>query len=158
MGTVWYCPLGSLCSSLNLWMMKTLTIIRTIGYLAITLGLAIWQGLFVPWFGYFIWGLLMAAWEQPTHHWSVSFAKRMGWDPKFWDAIISWKYAKKIGGYKLDSFHLSKSSSILLLSFVPLSTGGWTWYYALLAAWVTTESFNLFYNYTTTTQHDTSRS
>lgn len=147
--------MGSLRSSFNLWVMMTK--VRTFSYLVITLGLAIWQGFFVAWLMFFLWGLTMAAWEQPTHHWAISLAKRLGGKQEWWDATISWKHAKQILGWKYDSFHVSKSFSILLCSFVPLGTEGWTWYYALMAAWVTTESFNLFYNYTTT-DNDTSRS
>lgn len=37
-------------------------------------------------------------------------------NPKFWSKRESWKYAKKIGGYKLDAWHLSKSAMIIMFA------------------------------------------
>lgn len=34
---------------------------------------------------------------------------------RFWYKRTSWKYAKKIGGYKIDAWHLAKSSMIVSL-------------------------------------------
>lgn len=125
--------------------------IRTYAYLIVTLTLAFWLGLVLPWVMFFVWGLLMAAWEQPTHHWYRSVFKKWGWSQYFWDHTVAWFKVTKLWGKEIpwdDAFHLSKTMQILLISFIPLSTtDDWTWYYTLAAGWVTTESFNLFYNY-----------
>lgn len=36
-------------------------------------------------------------------------------DEKFWYKKASWKYAKKICGYKIDAWHLAKSAMIVCL-------------------------------------------
>jgi hypothetical protein len=36
-------------------------------------------------------------------------------DPAFWCREISWKYAKKIFGWKADAWHIAKSTMIILL-------------------------------------------
>jgi len=38
-----------------------------------------------------------------------------GLNKKFWCKEVSWQYAKKIWGYKFDSWHLSKSMMILYI-------------------------------------------
>lgn len=129
---------------------------RTYSYLIVTLALAFWQGLVLPWVMFFTWGLLMAVWEQPTHHWRSSIFRKWGWDQYFWDATISWQKVTTWMGRKIpwdDSFHLSKSASILLICFVPLAHGDMRWYHCLALGWVTTESFNAFYNYILDTEH-----
>lgn len=37
------------------------------------------------------------------------------WNPAFWYKRESWKYARKIYGYKIDGWHISKSGMIILL-------------------------------------------
>jgi hypothetical protein len=132
-------------------LIKILTMCRTIAYILVTLVLAYKLGLMSPWALYAFWGLLMALWEQPTHHWGRSIFKRWGWSEEFWDATVSWKNKAKILGIGFpwnDSFHISKSLSILLVAAIPLTlVEDWDWKYALAAGWLTTESFNLFYNY-----------
>lgn len=36
---------------------------------------------------------------------------------RFWYKRESWKWAKKIGGYKLDAWHISKSCMIICICF-----------------------------------------
>lgn len=43
------------------------------------------------------------------------------WDQRFWYKRESWKYAKKVGGYKLDGWHISKTLMILCLAAVMVS-------------------------------------
>lgn len=59
----------------------------------------------------------------------------------FWYKRESWKYAKKIFGWKFDSWHISKSI-IICLVLIPLSNNIYEYvYYGVL--WNAT--FNLFY-------------
>jgi hypothetical protein len=141
-----------------------ITKIRTFGYLIITLVLALKLGLLLHWGIFFTWGFLMAAWEQPTHHWATSIFNKWKGKQTFWDATESWKYKLKIWGISFpwnDSFHISKSLSILAVSFLPLldHSHDWMWYenigFVLALGWLTTESFNASYNYILVTKNNT---
>lgn len=66
---------------------------------------------------------------------------------KFWYKRTSWKYAKKIFGYPVDAWHLSKSAMIICLSFAaavapPLPIIVNVVVFGIV--WIL--SFNLFYN------------
>jgi hypothetical protein len=50
--------------------------------------------------------------ENENYHSSI-FAK---WDQTFWYKRESWKTAKKIFGYKIDGWHLTKSAMIVTLA------------------------------------------
>lgn len=39
------------------------------------------------------------------------------WDPQFWLKEISWQFAKKIGAYKIDGWHLAKSAWVTCFAF-----------------------------------------
>jgi hypothetical protein len=66
-------------------------------------------------------------------------------DPKFWYKRESWKYAKKIGGYKLDAWHLAKSCMIVcLLLAIVLFKGHWAWFISYGLLWNIT--FTIFYH------------
>lgn len=43
-----------------------------------------------------------------------------GLNPKFWYKRESWKFARKVGGYRMDAWHISKSAMIwsLVLAIV----------------------------------------
>lgn len=98
-----------------------------------------------------------AVMDTLAHHYWVSIFrdKKMS----FWDPNTSWATAKKIFGYKLDAWHLFKSSMIILLALsviVPIVWGPidrvceWYWAAILLLtaygfAW--NGVFNIFYNY-----------
>lgn len=56
---------------------------------------------------------LNAVMDTLTHHYSTSIFKPL--NPKFWDPSISWEFAKKIGGYKLDAWHITKSLMLFFL-------------------------------------------
>lgn len=61
----------------------------------------------------------MDAWEnEPNYNESVF----KNWNKKFWLKFVSWQYARKIFGYKLDAWHLAKSCMIICFSFA-------MWYY-----------------------------
>lgn len=54
-------------------------------------------------------------------------------DKKFWCKDVSWQYAKRIGGYKFDAWHLSKSAMIFciigaIILFRPILNCYW-WVY-----------------------------
>lgn len=53
---------------------------------------------------------LMDATEN-TPNFNESILK--GLDKKFWCKDISWQYAKKVFGWKLDAWHLSKSCMVI---------------------------------------------
>lgn len=53
----------------------------------------------------------MDAWENENYFESIF---KM-WDQKFWYKRESWKYAKRVGGYRLDGWHLAKSAMILCI-------------------------------------------
>lgn len=40
-------------------------------------------------------------------------------DPKFWCKEVSWIYAKRIFGYKIDMWHLVESLQVLILIAIP---------------------------------------
>jgi len=92
-----------------------------------------------------------AVMDTLSFHFSSSiFSKKK---PNFWDPNISWRFAKKIGGYKLDAWHLFKSSmivflviSIIIYNIFPFpSIIKWYFQVPILGvAWNLT--FNLFFN------------
>lgn len=51
----------------------------------------------------------MDAWENENYFESI-FKE---WDQKFWYKRESWKYARKIAGYRIDGWHLAKSAMII---------------------------------------------
>ena len=54
-----------------------------------------------------------AAMDTSAHHFSTSIFK--WYDAKFFDASISWKYAKMISGYRVDFWHICKSLMLFFL-------------------------------------------
>lgn len=56
-----------------------------------------------------------ACYETLDRHFFESVFKKL--NPKFWYMYESWKYAKKIFGYKIDGWHLFKSAMIVALVF-----------------------------------------
>lgn len=70
------------------------------------------------------------------------------WDKRFWYKRESWKWAKKIGGYHLDGWHLAKSLMIvtLCLSIVFYSQMFNWWIDFLIYGIVWNGSFVFFYH------------
>lgn len=69
-------------------------------------------------------------------------------NPKFWYKRESWKYTKKIFGYKLDAWHLAKSGMIVsfclaIVFYIPVF--GLIDFVLFGLIWNLT--FNLFYNH-----------
>ena len=84
---------------------------------------------------------------------TIADTKFKNWNPKFWYKDESWKYAKRIGGYPLDAWHLSKSlwwSSMVGGAIVYYFAGPifphWILDFATLGL-VPMLTFNLFYNH-----------
>jgi len=57
------------------------------------------------------------------------------WDKKFWCKEVSWQYAKRLWGYKFDSWHISKSlmvtcmcGAIVAALFTPSASLHWAVY------------------------------
>lgn len=70
-----------------------------------------------------------------------------GWNQNFFYKRQSWRTAKKIFGYKLDAWHLSKSAmiiAVLFMSAMPPVFSPWIDALICLAAW--NPLFNLFYH------------
>lgn len=67
-------------------------------------------------------------------------------NPKFWYKRESWKYAKRIGGYKVDGWHLAKSAMIICFAFAIVSYDPLLWWVdILLIGLVWNVVFNLSY-------------
>lgn len=98
-----------------------------------------------------------AAMDKTTHHYHTSIFRNL--DRKFYDPNLSWKYAYRIGGYKFDFWHITKSLMIMLIvaaiiHYEPISANWFTTMtpFALqLMDWCIIGTgwnltFNLFYN------------
>jgi hypothetical protein len=125
---------------------------RTVGYLIGSLLWALTHELVLAWAIFFTWGLLMALWEQPTHSWDTSIFKKWGWLEAGANMFKSSNRVTKFLGLLWpwdDMFHITKSLSIALLAFTPLllSNTQINFVTSFGLAWLTTESFNLFYNH-----------
>lgn len=75
------------------------------------------------------------------------------YDQKFWYKRESWRHAYKFGGYKIDAWHLLKSTMICLLAATVAMNDTPS---ILMFVWfgiVWNTSFNLFYNYIWIKQH-----
>lgn len=57
--------------------------------------------------------ILNSMMDTCSHHFSTSIFEHL--DPKFWNPNVSWEYAKKIGSYKLDFWHICKSLMLFCL-------------------------------------------
>lgn len=100
-----------------------------------------------------------SACDTLSHHYYSSVFCRKGWSAKFWNPILSSTEAYVIPytKYKLDAWHLFKSSMIILLAlsitfawmYGPPLLNVW-WYYVglfILLGIVWNGVFNLFYNH-----------
>jgi hypothetical protein len=70
-----------------------------------------------------------------------------GFNPKWWYKRESWKYAKKVFGWKYDAWHVAKSMMVISLAFAVV------FYKPILGVWdvlligsVWNVTFNLFYH------------
>jgi hypothetical protein len=52
---------------------------------------------------------------------NFSNSKLATYNPRFWYKRVSWLYARKIAGYKIDAWHLFKSAMIILLCGAAIS-------------------------------------
>jgi hypothetical protein len=88
-------------------------------------------------------------------HFSTSIFRNL--NPKFWKALDSWQYARRIFGYPVDAWHLAKSSTLAcFFIFVGIAiahfysiTGKFTldtFIFTWATAFVWVVVFNLFYN------------
>lgn len=92
-------------------------------------------------------GLFKALADTLADHFDVSIFRNK--NRRFWDKTVSWKYAKKLAGYKFDGWHLANSAMIFcfvgavcfpaLFGFKPLDFG--------VLGVVFILSFNGFYNH-----------
>lgn len=69
-------------------------------------------------------------------------------DPAFWCKDVSWRYAKKVFGWKADAWHIAKSSMIICLVAGAVlynpAFNVWIDFFAFGALW--NASFNIGYN------------
>lgn len=69
------------------------------------------------------------------------------WNQKFWYKRESWKWARKIAGYKFDSWHIAKTLWVVGLSFVPSVEFYGDWWVIVLGVGLTWNVvFRLFYH------------
>lgn len=70
-----------------------------------------------------------------------------GWRQAFWYKRESWKYAKKLGGYKFDSWHISKTLWVFCLSALPFCTFNGPWWVVVVGVGLVWNLvFKLFYH------------
>ena len=66
---------------------------------------------------------------------------------RFWYKRISWKYAKMVGGYRFDAWHLFKSAMIILIAISIITYQSIIGFYDIaIYGIVWNLTFNLFYN------------
>jgi hypothetical protein len=63
-------------------------------------------------------------------------------DKKFWCKDVSWQYAKKIGGYKLDGWHFAKTFMVICIC------AGIAFFKPTHQLWVHFVSFGAIWNFT----------
>ena len=85
--------------------------------------------------------------DNVSHHWYKSIFNKL--DMHFFNPNVSWEYAKKIYGYKVDFWHLLKSGMIIfmvlaIIAYKPVF-GPLIDFCLMGAIWNGT--FNLFYNH-----------
>jgi hypothetical protein len=70
------------------------------------------------------------------------------WNKRFWCKDISWQYAKKIGGFKFDSWHIAKSLMVISLAVALCFDyrGNW-WVIMLNVGLVWNLTFTTFYHF-----------
>ena len=61
-------------------------------------------------------------------------------DPKFWNPNVSWKYAKKVFGYKIDAWHLFKSMMIICVVLSAIN------YQGIISMWVDFVLYGIIWN------------
>ena len=84
--------------------------------------------------------------DTVDHHYDTSVFKRM--NPNFWNRDVSSEKANRIGGYKLDAWHISLSMMVvLMIAAVVFHKPVLPWYWELAIGWpLWNLPFNLFYN------------
>lgn len=73
------------------------------------------------------------------------------WNPRFWYKRESWKHARKLGGYKLDAWHMSKSLMLLCFAAAVIAAkcappGGSWWVILINIGIIWNGGFWLFYH------------
>lgn len=86
-----------------------------------------------------------AVMDTLAHHFAVSIFKNL--NKGFWFPIMSSDSALRIGSYKVDAWHLAKSSMIVCWCFaVALHPGGFDWMDFVFAGYFYNIIFELFYS------------
>lgn len=87
-----------------------------------------------------------ATMDTLDHHFSTSIFKKL--NQKFWNPIVSSDSAYRIGGYKIDAWHLTKSSMVIFLALSAVfHTNKNFWYVDVcLFGWAWNVTFSLFYD------------
>lgn len=86
----------------------------------------------------------MDAWENENYFESV-FRE---WNQRFWYKRESWRWAKRLVGYKFDSWHIAKSLMVICIALLPSSEfkGSW-WVIALNIGVIWNVVFVAFYHW-----------
>lgn len=93
----------------------------------------------------FLAAMFIAICDTLADHYDTSIFKKK--DPAFWDKATSSEKAKRILGYKVDGWHLSKSAAIICFCSLPVLYPNVQWYLYIIGAGIEFNLiFNLFYN------------
>jgi hypothetical protein len=86
----------------------------------------------------------MDAWENENYFESV-FKE---WPQRFWYKRESWKWVKKLWGYKFDAWHIAKTLLVICIALLPVCEfrGSW-WVIAMNIGIVWNGTFALFYHF-----------
>jgi hypothetical protein len=69
------------------------------------------------------------------------------WNQKFWYKRESWKYAKKIFGYRFDAWHISGTLLVLCIGLLPSCEFRGSWWFILISVGIIWNAvFNMCYH------------
>ncbi len=127
-------------NSVWLWIKYVMVTAFIVNYFDILYGGYLWL-LFVV-----LASICNATMDTLGHHFSTSIFKKL--NQKLWFPLVSSDSAYRIGGYKIDAWHLTKSSMIVLLGYATVVYKPCNeWYFDLfLFGYFWNTTFSLFYD------------
>jgi len=122
------------------WIKYVMVTAFILNYFDILYGGYLWIGLVV------LASICNATMDTLSHHFDTSVFKKL--NPKFWNPNVSSDKAFRIGTYKIDAWHLFKSTMIVLLSFAVVEYRPYNdWYVdVFLFGWFWNVTFSVFYD------------
>ena len=102
----------------------------------------LWSYLFIFFAAFF--NACMDAWENENYFESIF----KNWNQKKWYKRVSWQYAKKIFGYRLDGWHGAKSCMIicLMVAVILFKPHHQLWVHFISMGLIWNGTFTLFYH------------